>query len=425
MVEEAGDLHIDDASGLIVYVPMDETSQDVCFASSLPLRLANWLMQSPTTQVRERVDDTALTALTALLGARLSAVGRILDLQGIVRVDIPNQDNQDTQGDDGAQNAHDAVHYWEDDDAGARPRTRGSVIPSTSGSMTPATTSQETAVAYPDDDESDASAEPVFHPYPDPSNLEAPAEQVIDQYPEEDTDPSAEHIVDEYPNSEDSDANSEEDFDRYPDSDDSNSPAEHVMDRYPDSEDSDAPAEENFDPYPEADGENPPAEQIVDRFLDSEDSDAPAEESSGPYPGADGEDPPAEHIVDRYSDSEDSDSPAEQIIARQPYRANRTAVPVIALSPPPELAPHGQLSAEDIHYRALLNRVVAGARTAILPTRGAYDMSSLRDALPGGEITSFDGLDAMNRFRSTSQIERDKKIGAAGELYVGDPLTAD
>ncbi|KAM0212073.1 hypothetical protein ACHAQD_009921 [Fusarium lateritium] len=53
-------------------------------------------------------------------------------------------------------------------------------------------------------------------------------------------------------------------------------------------------------------------------------------------------------------------------------------------------------------------------------------MQGLRDALPDGSVgtfESFDGLDVMNRFGSSSRQERDKKIGAAGELYVFEPLS--
>ncbi|KAM0193768.1 hypothetical protein ACHAPI_007418 [Fusarium lateritium] len=53
-------------------------------------------------------------------------------------------------------------------------------------------------------------------------------------------------------------------------------------------------------------------------------------------------------------------------------------------------------------------------------------MQGLRDALPDGSVgtfESFDGLDVMNRFRSSRQEERDKKIGAAGELCVFELLS--
>lgn len=49
-------------------------------------------------------------------------------------------------------------------------------------------------------------------------------------------------------------------------------------------------------------------------------------------------------------------------------------------------------------------------------------MSELNEALLGEEVLhrfdSFDGIDIRNAFRSDSQLERDKKIGAAGEVYV-------
>ena len=169
VVEDAGDLHVDDTSGLKVYVPMDEMSQDVCFASSLPLHLADWLMRDSTTNIRENVADRTLTALTAVLGARLSAVDRILDLQGIVRVDIPNQDAQEEPG---RPDAHNLNAHGEDDAASERPRTRDSAIPSTnSASITPATISHETAIGYIEDDESNAASEQGSDPYPDADNL--------------------------------------------------------------------------------------------------------------------------------------------------------------------------------------------------------------------------------------------------------------
>ena len=134
-----------------------------------PLHLADWLMRDSTTNIRENVDDRTLTALTAVLGARLSAVDRILDLQGIVRVDIPNQDAQEEPG---RPDAHNLNAHGEDDAASERPRTRDSAIPSTnSASITPATISHETATGYIEDDESNAASEQGSDPYPDADNL--------------------------------------------------------------------------------------------------------------------------------------------------------------------------------------------------------------------------------------------------------------
>lgn len=53
---------------------------------------------------------------------------------------------------------------------------------------------------------------------------------------------------------------------------------------------------------------------------------------------------------------------------------------------------------------------------------GAFNLDSLRDALFSGldddTVYSFDGFDLVSGLRSATQFERDKRVGAAGELYV-------
>jgi hypothetical protein len=75
-----------------------------------------------------------------------------------------------------------------------------------------------------------------------------------------------------------------------------------------------------------------------------------------------------------------------------------------------------------MEYRRLLDNVIVAARRAMFPSRGAYNMSELIEALLGEgarrQFDGFDGLRVRGAFRSDSQIERDRKIGAAGELYV-------
>ncbi|KAI1054575.1 hypothetical protein LB506_010651 [Fusarium annulatum] len=96
--------------------------------------------------------------------------------------------------------------------------------------------------------------------------------------------------------------------------------------------------------------------------------------------------------------------------------------PLSAITLPPE-----QQSSEDARYRSILDRVVEKARNASFPSRGSFDMTHMRNALPGGDMNSyqsFDGLDIMGTFRSTNQLERDKKVGAAGELYVFELLSS-
>lgn len=80
------------------------------------------------------------------------------------------------------------------------------------------------------------------------------------------------------------------------------------------------------------------------------------------------------------------------------------------------------ISGENTQYLQLLNRVIAAASLSAFPSRGVFNMSDLVETLveaPSGAWKgSFDGSHVESRFRSTSQLERDKKIGAAGELYV-------
>ncbi|KAJ5263150.1 hypothetical protein N7478_010755 [Penicillium angulare] len=82
---------------------------------------------------------------------------------------------------------------------------------------------------------------------------------------------------------------------------------------------------------------------------------------------------------------------------------------------------------ENAHYLRLLNHVLGWARRASFPSSGAFDMSQLRRTLPRAEIPGdyegFDGPEIRNAFRSDSQLERDKKVGAAGELYAFELLS--
>lgn len=90
----------------------------------------------------------------------------------------------------------------------------------------------------------------------------------------------------------------------------------------------------------------------------------------------------------------------------------------------PTLSTRPESPSEDAQYRAILDRVVQKARRT---TFGAINTSGMRDTLSGGArhadaYESFDGLDVVGTFRSTNQLERDKKIGAAGELFVSNIL---
>ncbi|KAJ4147327.1 hypothetical protein LMH87_001859 [Akanthomyces muscarius] len=82
---------------------------------------------------------------------------------------------------------------------------------------------------------------------------------------------------------------------------------------------------------------------------------------------------------------------------------------------------------DDGQYRTILERVVDSARSASFPSRGAFNLDSLRNALfveLGGHVPySFNGIDVSAGLRSDTQLERDKKVGAAGELYIYELLS--
>ncbi len=73
-------------------------------------------------------------------------------------------------------------------------------------------------------------------------------------------------------------------------------------------------------------------------------------------------------------------------------------------------------------YEILLQRVVTAARNSSFPNVAPFHLQTLADALPGSsddaEVASYDGAGVNIRSDSMSQLERDKRVGAAGELYV-------
>ncbi|KJK63796.1 hypothetical protein P875_00064712 [Aspergillus parasiticus SU-1] len=74
----------------------------------------------------------------------------------------------------------------------------------------------------------------------------------------------------------------------------------------------------------------------------------------------------------------------------------------------------------DIEYRSILDNVVSAARRFIVPTR---------DSLDGSPLSEFQNLrvreqtDNTPHLRSLEKLERDKRIGAAGELFVFEVLS--
>lgn len=83
-----------------------------------------------------------------------------------------------------------------------------------------------------------------------------------------------------------------------------------------------------------------------------------------------------------------------------------------------EAAPDADADTDTI-YMHLLDNVVRVARRTAFPSHGSFDMHGMLHVLPpSGEEEAVLPGDSL-RVRSSSQLERDKKIGAAGELFVG------
>lgn len=294
--ESTASEHISETSSdLTVYVPKKKGPQEVCFATVLPRKLAEWIMRNPITLIGINVEAEMVNTLTSVFICPRSVLDVVLDHQGIINVPLSNED-MDYTDDDELEDESDSVV-----DTGSN---------STDGQMTPTHSSIH---------ESDSQLPVEAHSGPEYSdaNTETLVETVVRQS----------HMS--YRSSQ-----------------------EHRQ----------IPAQASLSP------ETPRLSHPV----------------SNETP----------HHIPR-SPPSFSASPSTSYSARQPV--------------------------DDVRYCALLGRVIASARQAAFPSQGAFDMSNLRDVLDGLDedaFESFDGLDVVSRFRSANQLERDKRVGAAGELYV-------
>lgn len=128
------------------------------------------------------------------------------------------------------------------------------------------------------------------------------------------------------------------------------------------------------------------------------------------------------HATPSYSqDTMSLRSTLEQVAIRQ--TETRSHSPTTSYGRPTLMhSPNTHSSEDSLQYRRLIDNVLMAARRATFPSSGTFNMSELNEALPVEEghqlFDSFDGVGVRGAFRSDSQIERDRKIGSAGELYV-------
>jgi hypothetical protein len=77
-------------------------------------------------------------------------------------------------------------------------------------------------------------------------------------------------------------------------------------------------------------------------------------------------------------------------------------------------------------YERLLDNVITASRAAIFPAQGPFNMGSLRDPLLAiTESESLKSTEYPSAFgvRSENHMEHNKKIGAAGGLFVSTHFT--
>jgi hypothetical protein len=100
---------------------------------------------------------------------------------------------------------------------------------------------------------------------------------------------------------------------------------------------------------------------------------------------------------------------------QEPYESNETTRQTFVT--PPSLS--RAIVPEDAGYRTLLDRVLRAARVKAFPVKDDLDMSTLRTALQKLRChNDFGGFVGGSLWNSLNRLERDKRIGAAGELYV-------
>lgn len=108
-------------------------------------------------------------------------------------------------------------------------------------------------------------------------------------------------------------------------------------------------------------------------------------------------------------DLEDAESLSRSRRPSPPGHSDNTPRRRLSISSPATPAPD---AVANQGYVALLDKVIGLGRRNGLPTRGAFDMRLLQARISGGAGASTWGLGSL------PQMERDCKVGAAGELYV-------
>ena len=108
-------------------------------------------------------------------------------------------------------------------------------------------------------------------------------------------------------------------------------------------------------------------------------------------------------------------SPLPQLPASTTIHPHRVSQPTVQVDPTPEAMLESQNK-----YINLLGRIRDAARKAKIPVHGAFDMSSLANAIEdqSGSESSYPTTTTAFGTRSLNQLQHDMKVGTAGELFV-------
>lgn len=122
-VQERSELHLrEDDGALKVYVPRDPKTQGFCYFSTLPRRLLEWMMADPATQIAKSAGSRAVHVVSSVLNAPMINMTQILEAEGIVDVDIPEQsiteDVESSAGSEESAELEGFLEQEEDDESG-------------------------------------------------------------------------------------------------------------------------------------------------------------------------------------------------------------------------------------------------------------------------------------------------------------------
>lgn len=116
IAEEGEEGETSPPSCLTIYIPHDETDQDVCIQHKLPYKLIEWIMTDPGTGKTKPVDGRAVRVVTAVLNAKFASLPRILEREGVHDVDVPALvEDLDEDEDESVPEAEENVGVLEDD----------------------------------------------------------------------------------------------------------------------------------------------------------------------------------------------------------------------------------------------------------------------------------------------------------------------